>query len=146
MRNYGRTSEPLLKRHTAAPTIYLSDAMDMQEVAMQRWYWIVLAVGASFVVSVLFAAPLGDFIYDIYKELFGNPAPGIAAFLRASWPLVLVVVLFVVGVAASAKIHQHYRQCQEVVGQLSPLERKSIEPMALRVEEGHNPWVAAVYQ
>jgi hypothetical protein len=32
-----------------------------------------------------------------------------------------------------------------MVGQCSPLERKSIEPMALRVE-GHNPWITVVYQ
>ena len=33
-----------------------------------------------------------------------------------------------------------------MVGQLSPLARKSIEPMALRVPGGERPWVAAVSQ
>ena len=32
-----------------------------------------------------------------------------------------------------------------MVGQLSPLERKSIEPMALRVRR-QRPWIAAVSQ
>ena len=53
---------------------------------MRQWLWIGLLTICACILSVLFIAPFGNFIYDIYKELSDDPVPEREheAFLTAS--------------------------------------------------------------
>ena len=97
---------------------------------IQRFGWLVLA--ASFILGALLLEPIGDFVYEVYKHVFGDPAPGTAEFLKTHrfW-----VLLAVGGVLLLTLYGQHQQRRGRRQEEQEHLQRQEAEEQDRVIQE-----------